>query len=258
MRPDALFRLTVEPPPEFVARLGRYFPPHGRAAWFVPAWVPGVPEDPVQRFVVYQAVPACGLRDDELAEIGWADAEVLPAGYRLTEAQVVLGTQIGLNFVALSDLPSERLRTHRYWQQHRAFLQPAWVVQGPDGGHPWRYTAAESRLLRVCGKDDRAPELGSLPYAPLDERVLARLLAVDGLRKAVQNPRLRRALQDEALNREFRRRYLDSLVSRTDETYDAMAKEMAGMDLPRYDGPVGVDFEEAEARYVETGHLSLL
>lgn len=251
MKPDALFRLSVEPPAEWVARLNRLFPPHGRAAWYVAAWVPGLPEDPVQRYVVYQAVPACALRDDAIEEIGWADAEVLPPGLKLNRAQTVLGTQVGLNFVAYGDLPSERLRVMRYWSEHRAVLHPAWVVQGPNGGHPYDYTQTEQRLLRAAGHDGKAPLIGELPYALLDERVLWRLTDIDALRRTAT-----RAQLDEAQEREFRRQYLANLTASTDDVFAEMAGLVRHMDLPTYDGAVSRDYDDAEARFLEHGTLT--
>jgi hypothetical protein len=79
---------------------------------------------------------------------------------------------------------NRELMTRWAWDIHiktGAYPQPFWVVQGSDGGHKWSFTEEESRVAGMNGFPDEPPEPGSLPYAPLDKRVLAKIAVYDQL-----------------------------------------------------------------------------
>lgn len=54
-----------------------------------------------------------------------------------------------------------------------------WVVQGEQGGHKRRFTSVERDLAKLHGFVSQPPSPGALPYAPVDQRVLDKVLLHD-------------------------------------------------------------------------------
>ncbi len=71
--------------------------------------------------------------------------------------------------------------TKAAWDLHLetgCWPKPFWVVQGKMGGHKWGFTEEEERILRLQGLPEDPPEPGEWDYAPLDRRVLDKILPV--------------------------------------------------------------------------------
>lgn len=225
-----MFEHDAEVPPDFLRSLEEAVPPYGEhLSWLVPAWVPGTPDDPIQRWALYEATPAPHVPDFK--------RELLD----LTE---------------LDDAFPERRRIAEYWQQHRALLEPFWIVQGERGGHKYRFNARESKELRLLELPDEPPEPGALPGAPLDARVLRAVLTWDALRRGYGRLAELRAEEREAGEREFRARLLAWLG----EQSAASAAELATLPadtFARTETDRVPDLAEAEDRYVETGSYHL-
>lgn len=125
-------------------------------------WLDWYDDQGVNRLVVYQMVPRGKISAvilDALTgpELDW-DAEGRAKGAILTRAQWAL------------------------WKRFGAYAIPYWILQGHAGGHRRRFSATEQRLLRARRQPETPPIAGDLPYAPWDERVKAKLLALDKIR----------------------------------------------------------------------------
>lgn len=76
------------------------------------------------------------------------------------------------------------LRQWELFRQYRCTSSRVWVVQGPDGGHPFAVSQAEQAFLQALGlPGSDTPPPGQLPYAEPDSRTWQRLGEYDRLRK---------------------------------------------------------------------------
>lgn len=249
------FEWSREAPPEFVARLHHLFPPYGRSQWMEPVWDAGTPEDPIQRWAVYVATPAHMLSQFERDEIEAKNLSVLPPCVAVdAPLAVARAVEMGIDTVPFRECPQGRRRALGFWEVHRATLLPFWVVQGEGGGHPYRYQEHERRLLRLAQLPDEEPEPGSLPFHPLDERVLNRVVALDRLRRRIVDQKAGDRAQDDEQEREWRFRFLEFVTSTTDHVFGEMSEILARCGLT---GDGRAPFErDAEAKYVETGSFA--
>lgn len=142
--------------------------PNPHVSFLEPVWH-GEPE--VCRIVLYQVVPAWAT-----SPLFWDEAQE----QRVTRIQDHLAPdpryRLSLNPLAL---------TWRQWQLYErfgCFAQPYWIVEGAHGGHLRQFSDTETRLLRALGLPDTPPEIGSQPYAPLDQRVFAAVSQRDEMR----------------------------------------------------------------------------
>lgn len=254
-KPDHLFQWDHEAPSAFVERLDDLWPPYGRTPWLVPVWSAGEPDEPVQRWVIYVARPACTLTEDEQEEIRARSLEVLPPGVRSESPLAVLrAMELAIEPVPYAEASRGRLRTLGYWEAHRALLLPVWVVQGENGGHPYRWTEHEKRMLRLEKLPDDEPAPGSLPFHPLDERVIGRLVRFDRMRRLQKFGGVNaKQMEKEEQERIWRRSFLDFMDVNDHETRE-MADLLSRCGVAsKSDRGMGAD--ETEARYVETGIL---
>jgi len=231
----ALFRWSWDPPAAWLAALHRIAPPRERLSHLTLAWVPGLPDVPAQRWVVFECMPAAFA------------------------PSVLLEQLLGDPF----DCAEHAWATH-YWLTQGALPVPCWVLQGPDGGHPYRATAENATWRRWMGYGDGAmPALGALPYAGLDGRVLWQLRALSVLtnRRHASLP-AERAARAEARARGFRTEIVRTLDAslRDDVTRAAPAILDGGLarrvdrDHPAARLAHGDD-SAADAVYIETGRV---
>jgi hypothetical protein len=215
-------------------------------------WEAGTPEDPVQRWVVYSATPAHLLTEFQRDEIEARNLSVLPPGVgAASPLAIARAVECAVETVPYAECPQGRLRALAFWEVHRALLLPVWVVQGEGGGHPYRYADHEKRLLRLAQLPDREPELGGLPFAPLDDRVLWRLLALDRLRTRYGDKRRGEGTLADEQGREWRRRFLEFVVAGNTDALGQMSDILARCGLVG-DGGAPLD-GDAEAKYLESG-----
>ena len=105
---------------------------------------------------------------------------------------------------------------HEMYRQHKVLVKRWWVLQGDQGGHPAEYTDREVKIRKAIGLPIEPPRIGSLPYAPFDNRVVRQILRYDRLLRYGQDiDRLKASASNEATKREeadaeeqFRRDYV--------------------------------------------------
>ncbi len=176
-----------------MTRLREISPVSTYTSYLVPRWMPDV-----ERWVLYQCIPSLHIPDERREQLAtyWED---MPITQRFGRKAMVSDYQF------------------RMYHDFRVDARPFLILQGNRGGTPARYTRREQLLLQAQHLPDQPPRMGTLPYAPFDERTVARILERDRLVQAGQNiDRLRsmdsvvgqKAIEAEA-DRMFRKAFLD-------------------------------------------------
>jgi hypothetical protein len=202
-------------------------------SWLTVHWAPGRPEAPMQRWVLFECVPAFAVVPN-----AWLN---------------------GLLERLKRDPWSQAMHAWamRYWLEHRALPTPFWVLQGPFGGHKYRYTNEESELAEFQGLPGDAPPIGALPYAELTPLTLSliRLHSVLTDRRHATNAEERRARVSQ-LQRESRRLLMHQIDNSGLREYVADATPILSDTARRVErttpGAVG-DESAMTAKYIETG-----
>ena len=142
----------------------RAFSPHSRVVpWLAIRWFParrvigGVPTD-CGRWLLSECVPV-----DTLSEI---DRSIV-AYFEGPKPSTMPESRYRVVKTFCNDYQWEMYRTHRVWARE------LWIVQGNAGGHATQFAPEEQQLLQAKGLPTDPPALGALPYAPVDQRVLA-------------------------------------------------------------------------------------
>ncbi len=157
--------------PTVVRDLELLAPSGGHLSWLHCTWRPDW-----ERWCIWQMVPAHGA-----PAMAWG-----PDMRMVTRAESALGKRT----IRMAPDPRYRLFLNRElmtrwaWQIHIAtghYPTPFWVVQGSEGGHKWAFSQQEEKLAKIKGFSGDPPEPGSLPYAPLDKRVIAKIAPFDQL-----------------------------------------------------------------------------
>ena len=171
---DSLFLWDWATPPEWQTALRAVAPAGERLSDFRIVWESGEPQNPIQRWVIWQ---------------------MRPVSYTAHQVR----REIDPRFTGLTE---RHPREHAYWHEHSRcyrkwggglaktdrltwelyhrtgqYGQRWWVIQGPTGGHRYHLTSVEQKLLgvRSKGRMKDVPLAGDLPYAPFDQRVLAHM-----------------------------------------------------------------------------------
>lgn len=166
MREPPVWLEAPTPDASVVHEMAALTPVSDRLSWFTFAWRPDW-----CRWAVYQMVPPHAA-----PSYMWG-----PETKTIYRPEVLLGRRM------LRATTDERFRlvlnrqnmTRWAWDLHVAtgcYPQPIWVVQGNHGGHKWNFTPQEQKLLGMQGLPEDPPTPGSLPYAPIDRRVINALL----------------------------------------------------------------------------------
>jgi hypothetical protein len=165
---DALF--VRDPDPSWVAALAQIAPPNERIPWLLIHWEAGETWSPVGRWMIRELDPAVEYCDH---------LEFYEGPNPRTD-----GHWEGVG--AQRRWRSHSLISERQWQLYRQYhctSRRVWVVQGPNGGHPFALSQAERAFKRALGMSDAdTPAPGSLPYAEPDQRTWRRLAEYDRLR----------------------------------------------------------------------------
>ena len=142
----------------------RAFSPHSRVVpWLAIRWFPArrvlgcVPTD-CGRWLLSECVPV-----DTLSEI---DRSIV-AYFEGPKPSTMPESRYRVVKTFCNDYQWEMYRTHRVWARE------LWIVQGNAGGHATQFAPEEQQLLQAKGLPTDPPALGALPYAPVDQRVLA-------------------------------------------------------------------------------------
>lgn len=226
-----IFRWDREVPAEWEAALRSWSPRGDPAGWLELGWAPGTPAEPVQRWAVYEATPA----NEKTRTFVESYYGIIPPN------------------------TADQQRVWRFFQLHGALLQPAWIIQGVDGGHPYRYADAEQQLRQLHNLEPDAPDAGSLAYAEWDGRVERRLREYDRLHRA---PRLIAETGEPTLQKALARKYREELVRFWMDYAEGLvgpdATDIGGRAImegkfQRVEEEAVPDIDSIEARYVETG-----
>ena len=165
------------PNPSWVEALAQIAPRSDRLPWLHIFWEPGETWDPVQRWMIREMDPC----------LDYCDVEML-ADYGVHPRSAGRGRWIGAGTASdprrWKSYGGPSIRQYELFQQFRCLSHRVWVVQGPDGGHPFELSHAERMFKRSLGMSDAdTPAPGALPYADPDRRTWRRLGALDRLRK---------------------------------------------------------------------------
>lgn len=235
-----LFVPSREPDPRWTARLREVFPIQENRAYPEIVWEAGDDETiehegkplwlGIQRWVIYEMAPkalAYQLGIDDLLDGPWQPNEI------------VSRTQWQL------------------WRSHGRYGVPSWVIEGDNGGHKLRFSPREVETLKLLGVEHPEPPIpGSLPYAPFDERVVAKLVEAYRLAQ-IQSKKSYRQLRDEEERafREAQVKWLGEQINR--ELASDVAKAIDKLDIRTPLSTLDTDFSrevaEAEQAYIETG-----
>jgi hypothetical protein len=223
-------------PPEWERQLAELSPQTNRFSWLKLVWEPGRPDAVIERFIVYQMIPAHAVQTEILEQL---QRDLPPQGY--------------YDDVLKEYVDEENcLITTRAWQLYRetqCWGRPYWVIQGTKGGHKRWFSETERKMLKVAGLPCDPPNPGELPYAEFDQRTLAALSQLDMLKGVHGTLRRQKALSPEgyaaraeAEERVLRERLLSWLTDQVAELTD-------GVSLHHRDERA----ENAADNYLETG-----
>lgn len=239
-QPDQVRSLFKPWPEAWERRLREFSPVSDNVSWLAGRWHPDI-----QRWVLYECQPVRYIADNVLiADLQGPDPES-PEGIA-------------------QDITVSRYQQEMF-RKHRVLARLFWIIEGPNGGHPFIYPDSTRELCKATGRPADPPEAGSLPYADFDERVVAkvqensRLVKVRGdlgeLFRRYGKPENWKWEKREAY-REARKqwlRHLDSLlVAGDDEIKDAVRKGELD-DAPRTDEDVGKLEEAWDESFINKG-----
>lgn len=134
-------------------------------------WEPGFPDDPIQRWFLYDCVPWAALPD-------WKQQAIQEP---LCTCPLPV-TQVERCRWCRKLRSPGRARNLEYLGTTGCFPFPFWVIQGEQGGHRYSYTQVEVQWAKLMRQQPAPPVPGRLSYAPFDQRVIRKLRAYDRTR----------------------------------------------------------------------------
>lgn len=154
-------------------RLNSLFPPNTEISHLRIHWEPGFEWEPLGRWMLYQMLPPERVPVIVLPMLEGPDPRNFTR-YDPVKKEVIRH-------------PDAPLISRQQWQMYRDtggyFGMPYWVVQGNNGGNKVRFTKVEKMVARIKGHPTgEPPQIGSLPYAPVDERVIEKVVELDQMR----------------------------------------------------------------------------
>ena len=160
-------------PVEWQAKLEQVVPRKGELSYLQLVWEPGDRWDPAQRWMLYQMWP---LSDDHMLKSMLDGPNPRNFGYY---------DRVKKRYVRKRNAPLISLRQWLLYRQTGRLAVPYWVIQGNAGGHRWEFTETEKKIIahRTGVTQVSPPVIGSLPYAPFDNRVLDKLANLDRIRQ---------------------------------------------------------------------------
>jgi len=177
-----------DPRPEetqaFQEELNVLFPPVSLLSHLRAVWEPGEAWHPVERYVLYQCLPSERTPNIILNELQGPN----PRGFGHYD-------RVKKKYIRYPDCPFLSRRQWLLYQDTGFYGRPYWVVQGQKGGHQLRFTKTQQMAAKLRGANPEPAKPGELEFAPLDGRVLEKLVPLDRVRKyamvvdhALQNP----------------------------------------------------------------------
>lgn len=253
-----MFTWNRTPPADWLHELALLAPPGDRVAHLTLFWESGTPAFPIQRWVIYECLPAAFVPDHYMrAFLG--DPPCTCPVYRLMP-----GAEVIQCLRCQRAQSPGRTRLHDYWRRTRTIGMPLWVIQGSSGGHPYRFTQIEEQFAKLNGMEPDPPDPGDLPYAPFDRRVTSRLRARDRAQKAYTSLHRARDAGREEAEIVFRKAMVAFMDDAVDAAVDAIPRQHRWNDVPVHHVTASdpynpahraVDYSDAAAQYIQTGVL---
>jgi len=175
-----------------------------------------------------------------------------------------------------SELPKERQvgrqavvsnYQHFAWHTMGVEVRPFWILQGPGGGTPAKYTERERRYLDASDAISEPFPIGFFPPCPFDERAVNLIVQRDRLVQAGNNldalEKMDRPawlkVEDDAAERVHRETYLDTWREMMRPQVEFMGsylkKSEADHTLPRATKEMANAVSQWRDHFVETGHV---
>lgn len=226
-------------PPEWEARLREISPVSDTVSWLCLKWHPAC-----ERWFVYEMVPDQFIGPGMRAELEGPHPHTLEDWARIV--------------------------TPWQWEAYRKYrvhARLAWIIQGSNGGHKAVFSDIDKELMRAEGLPTEPPPIGSLPYAPFDERVVVQLLAMNKLVQAKNDlsefkrrwgntPGFKRSYNNQL--REARGRYVQFINKQFEHGDDDLQAAYGKGELehaPRTDDDFVQKDEAADQRYIDRGRF---
>lgn len=243
-----------EAPAEFVQRLREVDPVRDAVSYLLPVWREFYDDARSTwegRWVLYEMVPAYDTALGPtvplqiLAELKGADPDVIPETCPLI--------------------------SHLQWllyQKYQRWARPALVVQGTKGGTLACYDPPTVKLCEYLQRPTTPPSPGSLPFAPLDERVISQLIRMNKL-VAAQNDldEFRKVNSGEGAKRTYHQRLRnarEAYIRFLDDQFEDAAQDFGDAfmkgeldDAPLTEKDYEKIDEETSRNFIETGSPSL-
>ncbi len=226
-------------------------------------WQPGWPWGPVQRFEVYEIIPAATIERILREEaIRWIQDSMTQGIWKAVKGPDP--RTVG-QWVRDPDIPwsmggkrwrSDSLVSHTQWQLHRdtgGLPTRSWIIEGDQGGHAWRLGEFEQAFLLSTGTEPELvqdltmawPDPGTQPYADYDQRVLDALAERDQItqwRESLRwDDRVGRDVALDLLDKESKDRHR-SMMERMHKWIDHQVGSIIS-DIPRSQLPALSEFE---------------
>lgn len=248
-------------PEEWERRLAEFSPQTNRFTWLKIIWEQGYAWEPVERYMVYQMVPAHAVDPEILEQLQDPHPPSKHGNYY--DSHFDNGDGTTGKFILNPDC----LITERAWNMYRetgCWGRPYWVIQGTNGGHKRWFSKNEKKLLRLLGLPDEPAAPGDLPYAEFDEKCEANLRLVDVLKGAHSELRRRRALstqgheeRESETEKAFRIQLMRFLADQVAEIAPDVHKGLVDSGAARMRGNQKAKekfWEESEQDFIETGN----
>lgn len=240
-----LFRWDREPPGTWQQALGGLAGPADRLSHLVLWWESGTPQSPVQRWVVYEAIPAWAMEGDPKLGLLLEDG-VCQCPREVQDSTVCCPA---------CHHPAQpgRRRIYRTLQDTGYFAQPCWVIQGHQGGHPYWLGPEEAAFRQLAGLPTEVPRPGDLDYAPFDGRVLHHLRQRDHLHAGFGTLANAWTAMRTAWEVAGRRAWLAARDAAVDRALDETASGLPWGEMPQaHDAPVA-DLDQWDEAFVARG-----
>ena len=228
-------------PEAWRCELARLAPKVERAGHLALFWESGTPAEPVQRFVIYEAIPLAYVPDwKRQAFFAQPPCRCAVEPVAMQQCSRCKGVQ-----------SPGRQRILDYLLKTECLALPFWIVQGSSGGHKHRFSQVEKNWQVLMGQPEEAPAPGSLPYAPFDRRVVEQLRRYDRARLAYASLATALEGETEAAELAFRAALADYVDRSVEAAFDdlAITRKSALVDhMPNLHTHDRIRVDPAEAR----------
>lgn len=254
------------PDPHWQHELDRIAPPADTLSGLKILWEPGDHWAPRERWVIWQVYPVDRKGRPVIPWYVPEDALYGPSPRATGHACVAGYCTCAIKANAWVEGPKSSFGIDvwqwQLFQQTGRFHKRWWVVQGPDGGHPYRYDAFEQKYRKMKGESPDAPRIGALPYAEPDLRTWGRIAGLNLLRahNEMTDFQSRTADHDKRAMRDKDEQFqADKLEWLEDRLHDAAprfqkALKRAGMaEVKPWEKPAAFDADATRAQLLKEG-----